>query len=104
MAPRNELEVKIAVIWSEVLGIEKSKISAIANFFDLGGHSLKSMGMIAKIHKTLNLKLELVQVFKYPTIRGIASLIEVQDLLNISDTTESTSDINIGLEREEIIL
>jgi acyl carrier protein len=68
VSPRNEIEEKIAAIWSEVLGIEKNKISISANFFDSGGHSLKVMIMIAKIHQVLNFKLEMVQVFRAPAI------------------------------------
>ncbi|MDQ1350778.1 MAG: hypothetical protein QG657_1080, partial [Acidobacteriota bacterium] len=100
-APRNEIEDKIAAIWSEVLGIEKSKISIDADFFDLGGYSLKVMIMIAKIHKVFNLKLELVQVFKDPTIRGIGALIEFVRWIS---NHEPNSEINIEQENEEVIL
>ncbi|MDQ1355550.1 MAG: hypothetical protein QG657_5860, partial [Acidobacteriota bacterium] len=103
-APRNEIEDKIAVIWSEVLGIEKSKISIDADFFNLGGHSLKVMVMLAKIHKTFNLKLQLIQVFKAPTIKGIASLIEVLDWVNTDNTEESAGNFDAGDEGEEVIL
>jgi acyl carrier protein len=100
-APGNEIEEQITAIWSEVLGIEKSRISINADFFDLGGHSLKVMVMIAKIHKTLHLKLELAQVFRYPTVRGIASLIEA--LRWISDQ-EPGCDIHGKHESEETFL
>ncbi len=39
VAPTSEIEVELAKIWSDVLGIEKIGIQD--NFFDLGGHSLK---------------------------------------------------------------
>jgi acyl carrier protein len=104
VAPGNEIEEKMAAIWSEVLGIEKDKISVDANFFDSGGHSLKVMVMIARIHKVFNFKLELVQVFRSPTIRGIALLIEALDWVNSGDKTESACDIDMDRENEEIIL
>ncbi|MCX6584832.1 MAG: amino acid adenylation domain-containing protein [Candidatus Aminicenantes bacterium] len=100
-APGNEIEEKIAAIWSEVLGIGKSKISIDADFFDLGGHSLKVVLMIAKIHKVLNLKLELMQVFSAPTIRGIASLVEAIKWVNAG---EPRIDIEGEPESEEIIV
>jgi acyl carrier protein len=84
-----------------VLGIGKSKISIDADFFDLGGHSLKVVVMIAKIHKALNLKLELMQVFSAPTIRGIASLVEAIKWVNAG---EPRIDIKGEPESEEIIL
>ncbi|MCX6581052.1 MAG: amino acid adenylation domain-containing protein [Candidatus Aminicenantes bacterium] len=102
--PQNEIEAQIAAIWSEVLGIEKSKISIDADFFDLGGHSLKAMVMIAKIHKVLNRKLELMQIFKIPTIRGIASLIEAVDWVNTGNTADKSIDSDVEQESEEVIL
>ncbi|MDQ1354786.1 MAG: hypothetical protein QG657_5095, partial [Acidobacteriota bacterium] len=88
-------------IWSEVLGIEKSKISTNANFFDIGGHSLKTMIIIAKIHKAFNIKLQLIQVFRVPTIKGIASLIEALWCVN---DQESDSGINEENESEETFI
>jgi acyl carrier protein len=101
IAPGNEIEEQIAVIWSEVLGIEKNKLSVNTNFFDLGGHSLKMMIMVARIHKVLNLKLELIQVYQAPTIRSIAALIEVCHWVNEPDPA---IDINRKQESDEIIL
>jgi len=39
IAPREDIEIDLAAIWEEVLGIEK--IGITDNFFELGGHSLK---------------------------------------------------------------
>jgi amino acid adenylation domain-containing protein len=101
ISPGNEIEEKIVDIWSEVLGIEKSKISTSANFFEIGGHSLKAMIIIAKIHKAFHIKLQLIQVFRVPTIKGIASLIEALRWVN---DQESDSGINEEHESEDIIL
>ena len=74
-APANPIEEKLAEIWHELLGIEKDKISINANFFDLGGHSLKAISAVSKIHKEFNVKISLEQVFKNPTIRGLSEYI-----------------------------
>nr|WP_278046393.1 condensation domain-containing protein [Clostridium beijerinckii] len=73
-APRNELEEKLAKIWSELLGIEKVGIND--NFFELGGHSLKAIVLMSKIHKELNKEITLKELFKLPTIRELSKLIE----------------------------
>ncbi|MBN1050271.1 non-ribosomal peptide synthetase [Clostridium botulinum] len=73
-ASRNKLEEKLVKIWNEVLGIEKIGIND--NFFDLGGHSLKAMTLISKIHKETNKEVPLKELFKYPTIKGISKFIE----------------------------
>jgi acyl carrier protein len=101
VAPGNEIEEKIAGIWSEVLGIDKDKISVDANFFNSGGHSLKLMVMLAKIHKVFNQKLEIMQIFQDPTIRGIALLIEAIQWVN---NPGQGSDINGKHEIEETVL
>ncbi len=77
IAPRNELEEKLAQIWSEVLGIEKEVIGIDSNFFDLGGQSLNATIMAGKIHKEFNVSVSLAEIFKTPTINGITAAIEV---------------------------
>ncbi len=74
--PRNPTEHKLAEIWSEVLGIDKEKVSIDADFFELGGHSLKATILISKIHKELDVKLPLAEVFRVPTIKEMAQYIE----------------------------
>jgi amino acid adenylation domain-containing protein len=72
MPPGNEIEKKLARIWSEVLGIEKGLIGINTDFFQLGGHSLKATTLAAKMHKEFDVKIPLVEIFKEPTIRGLA--------------------------------
>ncbi|HLP61230.1 MAG TPA: amino acid adenylation domain-containing protein, partial [Candidatus Deferrimicrobium sp.] len=74
-APGDEVQVKLVEIWASVLGIEKSIIGIDDNFFQLGGHSLKSVLLVAKIHKELNTKIPLEEVFRTPTIKGLAGYI-----------------------------
>ncbi|MCU0290189.1 MAG: condensation domain-containing protein, partial [Acidobacteria bacterium] len=76
-APRNNLEKKLLEIWTEILGIDAGKQppGIDDNFFRRGGHSLKAAALMSKIHKELNVKIGLMEIFKTPTIRGIASII-----------------------------
>jgi tyrocidine synthetase-3 len=73
--PTNEIEKKVWEIWSHVLEIEKEQIGMDDNFFELGGHSLKAAAMMSGIHKQLDVKVELVEIFRTPTIRDIARII-----------------------------
>ena len=54
VAPRTEIEVALAEIWTQVLGIER--IGVYDNFFDLGGHSLLSLKMIHRVEKELGVQ------------------------------------------------
>ena len=75
VAPRNETEEKLVELWAHVLGEEKGEIGIDSNFFDLGGNSLKAIILTTKMHKELNVKLQMTQIFKLQTIRGISELI-----------------------------
>jgi amino acid adenylation domain-containing protein len=70
-APRDQVEEKLAEIWSGVFGI--SPIGIDDNFFELGGHSLKATLMISRIHRVFHVNLSLVDFFKNPTIRQLAN-------------------------------
>ncbi len=75
-APATALQKEILNTWSEVLSIDKNHIGIDINFFELGGHSLKAIEMTSKLHKKLNIKLPLAEVFKAQTIRELAAYIE----------------------------
>jgi len=72
-APTSEIEEQLVAIWSELLKMEKEKISINKSFFELGGNSLKIIQLNALVNKTLNWNLSVAVLFRYTTI---ASLIE----------------------------
>ena len=76
IAPGNPLEEKLAAIWAGVLKLNKENISVDADFFELGGHSLRATIVVSNIHKELNIKVPLAEIFKTPTIRALAHYIK----------------------------
>jgi amino acid adenylation domain-containing protein len=76
-APGNEIEKKLVDIWSEVLEIEKENIGINDNFFQLGGHSLKATVMVSKMHRVFDVKLPLVEIFRMPRIKDLATYIKM---------------------------
>ncbi len=54
-APESEMEILLAGIWQQVLGI--SHVMRHDNFFDLGGHSLLAMEVVAKLQEQAGVKL-----------------------------------------------
>ncbi|WP_426333528.1 amino acid adenylation domain-containing protein [Paenibacillus silvae] len=74
VAPRTPTEKKLAEIWSSVLGIEQ--IGAQDHFFDIGGHSLKAMMLVSRIHKEFQVEFPLKEIFAYPTLEELARYIE----------------------------
>ncbi|BFH71003.1 hypothetical protein PsJ27TS7_50030 [Paenibacillus dendritiformis] len=78
VAPRNELETRLAAIWQEVLGLAK-EIGVHDNFFDIGGHSLRATTLVSKVHKELSVDLPLRDVFRHSTIESMAAAISRLD-------------------------
>jgi tyrocidine synthetase-3 len=74
-APGSELEKKLVDMWRDVLGIKKEAIGVETSFFRLGGHSLNATTLAIKIHKEFNVRVPLAEIFKTPSIRGLAGYI-----------------------------
>ncbi|MBF0318975.1 MAG: amino acid adenylation domain-containing protein [Nitrospirae bacterium] len=73
VAPRNSLETVIASIWQSVLG--RQGIGIRDNFFTLGGHSLKAMLIMSKIHRELSIELTLREIMENPTVQSLAGIL-----------------------------
>lgn len=72
--PESELEERLASIWRQLLGI--TRIGRNDNFFELGGDSLLVARVVSGIRDEIQVKLPLKQLFEYPTIAGLAIVIE----------------------------
>ncbi|MCP4213534.1 MAG: hypothetical protein GY765_02705, partial [bacterium] len=79
IGPRNQLEEQLTSIWSDVLGRDKKTISMDADFFQMGGHSLKVTMLVEKIQSELKRDVPLSDIFKTPTIEKMTGLIAGKD-------------------------
>lgn len=77
VAPSNEIEQKIQKIWENRL--ELSKISVLANFFEIGGNSIKATQIMAMISKELRISISLKDIYNNPTILELARLINQEN-------------------------
>ena len=82
ISPRTTTELQLAQIWSEVLNIPS--VGVRDNFFDLGGHSLLGVRLIARIEQQLGTHLALATLFTEPTIEHQASLLSATTNTQIS--------------------
>ncbi len=73
VAPKTEVEKKMAEIWSEILGVERVGVND--NFFELGGHSLTAISVVQKVNEDLGVELPLREFMKNPKICELASSI-----------------------------
>lgn len=63
-----------------------NKISIYDNFFHLGGDSLLSIKLASRIYDKFNIKIDINQIFDYPTIETLSEII---DSLSSNDYTAS---------------
>jgi pristinamycin I synthase-3/4 len=73
VAPRTPVEAELAVVWAEVLDIERAGIHD--DFFELGGHSLLAIQLASRISEAFHLNLPMARLFEAPTIAQLALLV-----------------------------
>ena len=74
VAPTNPLEEDLAKMWKELLGVERIGIND--NFLELGGHSLMVMQIVSRVRADYGLEIPLPEIFRTPTIKRLAAMIE----------------------------
>ncbi|MEV4423758.1 amino acid adenylation domain-containing protein [Streptomyces sp. NPDC049602] len=73
VAPRDEVERRLAEIWAEFFGV--TEIGVTASFFELGGDSLLAVRLMARIARGLGRSLPLSSLFARPTIELLAQAV-----------------------------
>jgi non-ribosomal peptide synthase protein (TIGR01720 family) len=71
VAPRNDIELALAMIWASVLGCE---VGVEDNFFELGGDSMSTIQVITR-SRQLGLQVTTRDVFTFPTIAALGAAI-----------------------------
>ena len=77
--PSNETEEKLVEIWQKLLGIDNIGIKN--NFFEVGGHSLLAMRLIAAIRRQMGVDLPLIDIYE-SDIQSLASKITSQQKID----------------------
>ncbi|MBT2761410.1 thioesterase domain-containing protein, partial [Paenibacillus sp. ISL-20] len=73
VAPRNVLEDILVKIYKEVLG--NPAVGVQDNYYNLGGNSIRSLVLVEKINKELNIELTIQHVMENSTIEDLAHTI-----------------------------
>lgn len=68
--PQGEIENGIALIWQEVLKVEK--INVHDNFFQLGGNSLDLIQVYSRLREVFSQEINIAELFSYPNIYALS--------------------------------
>ncbi|MGB3126740.1 MAG: amino acid adenylation domain-containing protein, partial [Pseudomonas sp.] len=82
VAPRSELEQRIASVWAEVLRVEQ--VGVTDNFFELGGDSIISIQVVGRARQA-GIHFTPKELFQYQTVQGLAGIARCGETVSIVD-------------------
>jgi len=74
--PASPTERTLAGIWAVVVNMPAARIGRQAHFFDVGGHSLAAMRVLARIKDVFQVELDVSRIFDEPRLDAIAAAID----------------------------
>ena len=82
IAPLDELEQQLVVVWQECLHLEK--LSVDDDFFRVGGNSILAMQLSYRLSKVLNRQVDVAVLLQQRTVRKLAQVLRYDDqVINI---------------------
>ncbi|PSB01759.1 non-ribosomal peptide synthetase [Merismopedia glauca CCAP 1448/3] len=76
ISPRELVELQLTQIWESLLTIRP--IGVTDNFFEIGGHSLLAVRLVAQIEQYFNYQIPVAKLLQEPTIERLAAIIRQQ--------------------------
>ena len=91
VAPRNEVERKLAELWQQTLHIDRVGIHD--SFFELGGDSVLAVQILALARKSYGISINPQDAFQAFTIERLAEILEAEILKQIEAGKQSAHDL-----------
>ena len=86
VAPASDVEIQLAAIWAQTLNLKR--VGTQDNFFDLGGNSVPSVQIVAKINRTFAIDFPLRSFFEAPTVAAQSEIVEELVLADLEDLSD----------------
>jgi amino acid adenylation domain-containing protein len=93
VAPENETETTLVAVWEEVLN--RKEISTTENFFELGGDSIKAIGLLHRVQKQFSVQVKVIDFFTRSTVKLLAEEIDTALLLRKQQTKKERKTLKI---------
>ena len=71
-APEGETEEALAQLWQTLLN--QPRVGRHDNFFELGGHSLLAVTLVSRIQQTMQVHVEVKDIFLHQTVAELATV------------------------------
>nr|WP_306298895.1 non-ribosomal peptide synthetase [Pseudomonas syringae] len=94
-APQGEIEVALAHLWQELLGLER--VGRHDQFFALGGHSLLAIRLISQVRLRLGVELSLAELFTHAELSALADLLAKAGRSTLPDIVRVSRDEDLPL-------
>jgi len=101
-APQGEVEEAVAAIWQELLKVPR--VGRHDNFFEIGGHSLLAVRIMAAINAKFDLQVSIRDVFESTTIVALAKCLEHHRQLRALHSDLTRVDAHVKSHRELVEL
>ncbi|CAN7202561.1 amino acid adenylation domain-containing protein [Bradyrhizobium sp. LjRoot220] len=75
-APEGEIEIALARIWAELLGVDR--IGRNDHFFELGGHSLIAVRLLSRVSQELGVSMQISDLFVHPELAQFARIVSIR--------------------------
>jgi acyl transferase domain-containing protein len=76
LAPKSEVETKVAEMWETLLGVKP--IGLEDDFFEFGGHSLLAVQLISSLRQEFHCEITINSIFQAGRLRQIVEMVEKQ--------------------------
>lgn len=74
--PASPTERTLAGIWAHVVDVPVERIGSQTQFFDIGGHSLSAMRVLARVKDVFGVELGVSELFEAPRLDALAAAID----------------------------
>ena len=100
--PSTPTELQLAQILARLLDLNDVEISATANFFEIGGHSLLLISLLSEIKEIFSIELTIRDVYDHPVLSDLAKQIEDAESLHCQQPISRVTHIGAEFELSSI--